>query len=89
MHSSRGEIVTDVTTLLDEYGFGAARELVQQKRRGELAEPPEELIKRWREQITGAFQLLDSTREDSPLPEEPSNVSEMDAWLMSIRRARF
>jgi len=84
-----GEIVTDVTALLGEYGFGAARELVEQKRRGELAELPEEVIKQWRDRISNVFQLLDSAREESQLPEEPPNVPEMEAWLLGVRRARF
>lgn len=84
-----GEIVTDVTALLDEYGFQAARELVEQKGRGELAELPEALIKQWRDRVSGAFALLNAAREESHLPEEPPHAAEMEAWLLSIRRARF
>jgi hypothetical protein len=84
-----GEIVTEVTALLDEYGFAAARELLEQKRRGEMSELPEDRIKRWREQTSFAFQLLDTALEQSHLPEEPPNVPEMHEWVLSVRRARF
>jgi predicted nucleotidyltransferase len=84
-----GEVVTDVTLLLDTYGFGEARELVEQKRRGEKAELPDAMVERWKGQVQRAFEQLDAARERSPLPEEPANVEELDAWLLELRRARF
>src|SRR6266849_4036564 len=88
-HALRGgEIVTDVSLLLDEYGFGAGRDLVEQKRRGELAELPESTTKFWREKIRRAFELLDAARDTSHLPEEPANVTEMDEWLITLRHTR-
>jgi hypothetical protein len=84
-----GEVVTDVTLLLDTYGFGEARELVEQKRRGEKAELPDAMVERWKGQVQRAFEQLDSARERSPLPEEPANVDELDDWLLDVRRARL
>jgi hypothetical protein len=80
-----GEVVTDVTRLLDTYGLGEARELVEQKRRGEKAELPEPMVERWKGQVQRAFEQLDAARERSPLPEEPANVDALDAWLLSVR----
>lgn len=84
-----GEVVTDVTALLDTYGFQAARELVEQKRRGERAELPEEVLERWKGQVHRAFEQLDAAHERSSLPEEPANVEALDAWLLEVRRARL
>ena len=83
------EIVTDVTLLLHDYGFGAARELVERKRQGELAELSEPTIRFWREEIKRAFQLLDEARTASDLPEEPTNIAEMNHWLLAVRQARL
>lgn len=82
-----GEVVTDVTRLLDTYGFGEARELVEQKRRGEKAELPDAMVERWKGQVQRAFENLDAARERSPLPEDPAHVEELDAWLLDVRRA--
>jgi predicted nucleotidyltransferase len=84
-----GTIVTDLTHLIDEYGFGEARELVDQKRKGELAELREESIERWRLRVGRTFELLDTAREDSQLPEEPPNPDELEDWLFGVRRQRF
>jgi predicted nucleotidyltransferase len=79
------ELVTDVTRLLARYGFSEASELVEQKRRGEKSELPPHLCKRWSERLPELFALLESARERSPLPEEPVNASELEAWLISRR----
>lgn len=82
-----GEIETDVTLLLDAYGFGAASELVEAKRRGERWELAPDVAERWKPLVGRAFDLLDSALPRSPLPEEPPNVAEVDAWLVETRRA--
>jgi predicted nucleotidyltransferase len=82
-----GEIETDVTLLLDAHGFGAARELVEAKRRGEKSELAPDVAERWKGAVGRAFDLLDSALKRSALPEEPSNAAEVDAWLVSLRRA--
>jgi hypothetical protein len=81
-----GEIETDVTLLLDAHGFGGARELVEAKRRGETSELPQETAERWRTTVVRAFELLDGAMERSPLPDEPSSIAELNAWLVSTRR---
>lgn len=82
-----GEIETDVTLLLDAHGFGAARELVEAKRRGERAELGSEVAERWKASVGRAFDLLDSAIARSPLPEAPPNFAELEAWLVATRRA--
>ncbi len=81
-----GEIETDVTLLIDAHGFSAARELVEAKRRGETSELPLEMAEHWRTTVVRAFEVLDSALERSPLPDEPTNVSELDAWLVNARQ---
>jgi predicted nucleotidyltransferase len=84
-----GEVETDLTALMDRYGFGEAGELVAWKRRGERSELPEALSEHWRGQVGRAFERLDEARERSVLPEEPEGAAELEAWLLSVRRARF
>lgn len=81
-----GEIETDVTLLLDEHGFGEARELVEAKRRGERSELPTELAERWKLAVTRSFQVLDDALVRSVLSEEPMNTGEVEAWLVALRR---
>jgi predicted nucleotidyltransferase len=81
-----GEIETDVTLLLDQHGFGAARELVEAKRRGERSELADELSARWKLEVAHAFEALDMALARSALPEEPPNVREVDGWLVGLRR---
>ncbi len=84
-----GEVQTDLTVLMDGYGFGEARELVEQKQRGERSELPEALAGHWRGQVGRAFERLDSAATDSVLPEEPAGVEALEAWLLSVRRTRL
>jgi predicted nucleotidyltransferase len=84
-----GEIQTDVTALLDAHGFAAARELVNARRRGERSELTADVAERWRAEIGRAFEVLDGALARSPLPEEPPNVPEIEAWLIAIRRRSF
>lgn len=74
-----GEIETDVTLLLEPHGFGAARELVEAKRRGERADMPPVVSERWKSEITRAFEVLDGALLHSILPDEPPNASEVEA----------
>ena len=82
-----GEIVTDLNAHLDSFGFTAARELIDHKRRGELAELPDKVIQKWREEVGRAFAVLDESLAKSPLPDEPRNVADFNAWLLAQRRS--
>ncbi len=81
-----GRIETDVTLLLDEHGLGAARALVEAKRRGERSELSRELADEWKVAIEQSFDVLDAALARSVLPEEPPNVAEVDSWLIALRR---
>jgi predicted nucleotidyltransferase len=84
-----GEILTDLNTLMGEHGFGAARELIEQKARGELAQLPERMVAHWSSEIERAFDVLDGALARSRLPDEPPNVAEVDAWLLALRRSTW
>jgi predicted nucleotidyltransferase len=86
---STGEIVPDLTRLMDEHGFGEARELIERKQAGEKVELPAELQVKWRREVERAFALLDAALPSSPLPEEPPNRAELEAWLVEVRRRYF
>ncbi len=69
--------------------MGDAAELVERKRAGERVGLDLSLIEAWRPWVDGLLARLDDARERSPLPEEPRNVAEVQAWLLAVRRARF
>lgn len=88
VHALReGEIVTDVTRLLERHGFGDARELVAQKRRGEKAELPDDLRAKWAERVPAAFELLSRAERESRLPEESPSPEALERWLIGERLA--
>lgn len=84
-----GELETDVTLLLDAHGFGAARELVEAKRRGERAELSADLGARWKHEVARAFDVLDDALARSPLPAEPPNGADLEGWLIDLRQRGF
>ncbi|WP_208719336.1 nucleotidyltransferase domain-containing protein [Corallococcus sicarius] len=86
-----GEVETDVTVLLEPYGFSEAHALVEQKLRGERSELPEALSERWRSEVARAFAVLDAAEGASVLPLEPPApaVAALEAWLLDVRRQRF
>ncbi len=81
-----GELVADLTRLLDRYGFGAARELIKAKKRGERVELGEYERERWLSESERALALLEPAHDESILPEEPPNRDQLEAWLLGVRR---
>ena len=81
-----GEMVPDLTQLVDEHGFAAARELIDAKRAGEAAPLAPEMAERWVTEVERALTLLDEAHRASILPPEPANVPEVEAWLIAARR---
>lgn len=86
-----GRVETDVTELLDLYGFSEAHALVEQKRRGEKSELPDELSRKWRAEVARSFEVLDAALPESVLPEDPPEeaVLALEAWMLDLRRRRF
>jgi len=86
-----GVVETDVTELLDLYGFSEAHALVEQKRRGEKSELPEALSQKWRGEVARSFEVLDAALPESVLPEDPPRgaVDALEAWMLDLRRRRF
>jgi predicted nucleotidyltransferase len=84
-----GEIVTDVNHLIYRYGFSEARELIEQKRRGERIDLPDELRDKWTKEIERAFAQLEEARQKSPLPDEAPNKNELEAYLLEVRKRHF
>lgn len=84
-----GEIVIDVTMLLEEYGFAGARELIEAKRAGEQVVLAPERLSYWRAELARAHAKLRSAAEGSCLPEEPPNAPDIEAWLLEVRRRHF
>ncbi len=84
-----GEIVTDVSTLLDTYGFADARELIDLKRSGERVALSDADRGRWAQRVAGVIDVVDRARDSSPLPEEAPNSADIETWLVGLRRARL
>lgn len=84
-----GELVTDVTELIDDYGYPEARALIDRKRAGELTrlDPPTKM--RWIAELDRALTELDGAYESSALPDEAPNRAEADAWLVRTRAERL
>jgi predicted nucleotidyltransferase len=82
-----GEIVTDLGRHLDAYGFSAARELIEQKKRGERIDLAVEMSERWQKEAGRVFTVLDEALAASPLPEEPRNLDALDDWLLRLRQS--
>ena len=80
-----GQIETDLSALLDDYGLREARELIDAKKRGEHAELEPQVAERWRSALGRLFEGLDAALGASPLPVEPENEAEIDAWLVDFR----
>lgn len=84
-----GELVTDLTTLLDDYGLADARELVAAKRAGERTAADPALVEAWQPRIEEILRGIDAARDASVLPEDPPNEPEMEEFLVQARRARL
>jgi len=82
-----GEIVTDVTQLLDEAGFAEARTLVAIKAQGEKAAMDVDALPHWNRVLDRAFTSLDDALARSPLPAEPAAPDALEAWLIRFRLA--
>lgn len=79
-----GELRVDLTTTMDEYGFGDARALIETKRQGErtvLAEVDRDV---WLARLDSLFGDMDRAHDTSVLPEEPDDT-ELERWLIDVR----
>jgi len=86
-----GELRVDLTTTMDEYGFGDAAELIEAKKQGELSVLDDGARQAWLNRLDGLFELLDEARDPSPLPAEPppAAAAELDRWLIETRRRQL
>lgn len=80
-----GELVTDVTRLAEPYGFTDVEHLIAVKRSGERVGLDSALALHWKPRLSGLFASIDEAVAKSPLPAEPANEPELDAWLVAHR----
>jgi uncharacterized protein len=83
-----GELEADLTRIMSLYKLSDARELIERKRSGERVGLDSALLEAWRPRLQTLLEGLDDAHAKSTLPEEPSNVREINAWLIATRRAR-
>ncbi|KIG19040.1 hypothetical protein DB30_05944 [Enhygromyxa salina] len=85
-----GELVAHLPSLAPEYGFSEVLELVEVKIAGAEKEPaPEPLATQLRARWPELEARIDAARDRSPLPEQATNVDEIEAWLVARRREGF
>lgn len=82
-----GELITDVARTAEAQGIGGVTELVEVKRAGERAALAPGVLERWTSTLDAALDKLAAARDRSPLPIEPANTAEVDAWLIDYRLA--
>lgn len=81
-----GEVVGNLIDIAEAYGFPEAIDLAEAKRAGaEKGSLPPDEDARHREAWPRLMKLLEESRAESPLPEEPSNEAELSAWLELMR----
>lgn len=81
-----GVIVTDLPRLAVEHGFPDVPQLAAATREGLTLTQPAAVRESWMLEAERAFALLDRAHGRSPLPVDPPNAAEVDAWLVGVRR---
>jgi len=84
-----GTLVTDLTQLMDAYGFGEARSLLEEKQKAERQVLADDARHYWTRELERAFAALDQAEQASSLPDEPTSGDAVDAWLVGARRERL
>lgn len=82
-----GELEGDLSALAEPYGLPEVMALIQRKREASerVRLDPTELSLH-AAKLTRIAEALDAAREESPLPETPTNVAACEAWLVEMRR---
>ena len=75
--------------LFEDYALTDARALVDAKRAGERAELPAHVLEPWMARADALLERLDAELHDSPLPIQPSNVAEIESWLVEMRKSEL
>jgi len=84
-----GEVVADLVALYDRWKFPCVPELVRRKLAGEREPMGLSEVDALSGEVERAFEVLDLERDRSVLPEDPPNGSELEAWLVDVRRRLF
>jgi hypothetical protein len=84
-------LVTDVTHLQGECPLAGLSELIEEKRRGEKSELPEDVALPWKGRVEALFSALDAAQASSVLPAEPKveTARALEDWLLNLRRRHF
>lgn len=80
-----GELRVDLNDNIEEYGYQEARELAARKQAGERTVLDDVTASYWRQRVQRAFVLLDEAHAASGLPDETTNMAELEHWLVDVR----
>jgi hypothetical protein len=81
----KGDLVTDVLELHEEYDCPAVRDLVRVKRSRETGTIAEADEPRYLEDLLRLERVLEEARITSVLPEEPRNGEEIESLVIGLR----
>lgn len=85
-----GELEADLSVLAPRYGFDDVAELIEHKRTtAELVDLDDAAVARHRAAWADLEQQLLDAVQASPLPPQPPNRAEVEAWLVDLRRREF
>lgn len=84
-----GALVTDLTELMDGYGFGEARSLLEEKQKAERQALADDARTFWTRELDRALAALDRAEQESALPDQAAASDAVEAWLVRTRRARL
>lgn len=82
-----GTLVVDLRDTAPAHGIPGTEALIERKKAGERTALTSDEVSAWDRTLDDLFGRLEQARERSPLPEEPPNVAELEAWLIETRLA--
>ena len=84
-----GELLVDLNTTADKYGYAEAKELIEAKQQGEKTVLPESDRTTWKARFDSLFAELENAHDESILPESPKSVDELENFLIDVRRTNL
>ncbi len=84
-----GELITDVHETARAHGVTNVDALIERKRAGEKTPLAQSEADAWARKMDTLFEKLELARDRSPLPLEPPNANELEAWLIETRKTRL
>ncbi len=82
-----GTLVVDLRDTAPAHGIHGTEALIEREKARERTALTSDEVSAWDRTLDDLFGRLEQAHERSPLPEEPPNVAELEAWLIETRLA--